>query len=118
MCQAVKDHIKNVKYLIKSTKETFLEYKRKTSEGYSNILELTDKNLFKTEREVHKLSDLPMEWFTFKNVYVGSFEGEPVYIRTVIVKNNPRKPKLVMMHGYGTASALFYQCTKSLVKYF
>ena len=64
------------------------------------------------------MSDLPMEWFTFKNVYVGSFEGEPVYIRTVIVKNNPRKPKLVMMHGYGTASALFYQCTKSLVKYF
>jgi len=48
---------------------------------------------------------------------VGTFENEPVYIRTNIC-GDKNKPKLVWIHGYASSGPLFYKTIRILVQYF
>lgn len=79
--------------------------------------ELNDLNLFEAEFKVYLLSGLPESQLRPKNVLVGTFDGEPVNIRTVVC-GDESKPKLVFVHGYAGSGALFFKIIKQLCKYF
>ena len=58
-----------------------------------------------------------------KNVKVGEHDGEDVHIRTAIISSSKDgqqadKPTLVLVHGYGACSGLYYQIVKRISKYF
>lgn len=46
---------------------------------------LTLENHLRSEEDVIKLSGLPQDCIETKNVKVGEYEGENVYIRTIII---------------------------------
>lgn len=79
--------------------------------------ELNDANLYEAEMKVLLLSGMPADQLRPKNVLVGTFDGQPVYIRTVIC-GDESKPKLVFVHGYAGSGALFFKIIKQMCKYF
>lgn len=50
---------------------------------------LTEENLYKKEMEVLLLSDLLSDEIKTKNVFVGNYKKEEVYIRTIICGSGP-----------------------------
>ena len=87
---------------------------------------LNKKTLFKLELQVLLFSGLDIGYFTRYDVPVGEFEGEPVTIRTIIISDKHmskredgiKREKLVLMHGYAGAGALFFAILKRLVSHF
>ena len=77
-------------------------------------------------------SGLTKDWFSRIDVPVDEYDGETVSIRTIIVSeknlmqkpfsecliNGQEKETLVIMHGYGGGSALFFPILKKLVVWF
>ena len=56
-----------------------------------------------------------MDQIIQKEVKVGEFNNEDVYIHTILCGDKSEgKPTLVMMHGYGGSGALFFKCLKKL----
>ena len=47
---------------------------------------LTEENYLRAESNILKLSGLPEECFEKRNVKVGEFDGDDVYIHTLIIK--------------------------------
>lgn len=70
-------------------------------------LEASNLEMFKAEKKVYMLSGLPEGYIKFKNVRVGTYKDKPIYIRTVI-SGDPKNPKLVLLPGFQTSTALFY----------
>jgi pimeloyl-ACP methyl ester carboxylesterase len=86
------------------------------------------------ELEVLLYSGLSKEWFSRIDVPVGEFQNQTVSIRTIIIsdKNLKLKPlsesdrlpdgrqkeTLVIMHGYGGCSAMFFPIFKQLSIWF
>lgn len=84
--------------------------------------QLTWENHEQSERDIFLLSGVPEECIERKNVKVGSFNGEDVFIRTVIINNHllgaDSKPDCVLVHGFGACCGLYYQIVKRVSKYF
>jgi pimeloyl-ACP methyl ester carboxylesterase len=53
-------------------------------------------------------------------IKVGEYEGENIYIKTVLIdyKNIRKKPLLIFCHGYAASSVLYFQIYKRLLKLF
>jgi pimeloyl-ACP methyl ester carboxylesterase len=81
--------------------------------------ELTDENLSEAEARMLSFSGLPADQIQQKNIVIGEFKGEDVYIHTLILGDeNPDKPVMVLCHGYGGSGALFYKIMKPLTEKF
>lgn len=67
-----------------------------------------------------KLSGLPSDEIKTKNVNVGVFKGQPVYLHTMLLGNHleGNKPLLVLVHGYGASGVCFFSLFKELTKRF
>ena len=79
--------------------------------------ELNDENLTASELKVLSFG-LPLNEIEQRNVKVGEFKGEPVFVHTVLCGIDNTKPVLVLVHGYGGSGALFYNIIKKLTKHF
>ena len=82
---------------------------------------LTDENYDLTERFLLRCSGLPSHYFQCKSIFIGpsnQTNPEPVFIKTIICGQDASKPTLVSVHGYGSASAMFYKCIKRLSEKF
>lgn len=78
---------------------------------------LNDENLLKCEREVLRLTGLPEDQIQTKNVIIGEFKGESVFIRTNICGSED-KPKLVLMHGFASSGPLYFKIIARLTQHF
>ena len=80
-----------------------------------SIYDLTDQNLNLCEKEVLALTGLLD--IQQKNIKVGEFKNEPVYIRTNIC-GDETKPKLVLIHGYASSGPLYFKIIGRLAQHF
>ena len=81
----------------------------------TSVYVLSKPNLKKLEQSVLEFSGLPEEEFVYLDVKVGCEGEEKVTMRTIQVgRSDAGKPKLVWLHGYGSASALYYKVMKKL----
>ena len=80
---------------------------------------LSDANMLHHELRLLQVSGLPDREIRQENVVVGDHKGSPVYIHTLFLGDqNPRKPTLVLTHGYGGSGALLYKILRPLADRF
>jgi len=94
-----------------------IDLTKKSTSKY--ILNKTNYNSL--ERTMLTFSGLPKELIKQMDVMVEKYNDEPVYIRTIVCNDaNTRsgKPVLVMLHGFGSAGALYYRILAPLQKKF
>lgn len=82
------------------------------------VYEVTDENFDAAELALLQASGCKN--LDIRNVFIGYCRNnaEPVFIRTTICDYVAKKPVLVMLHGIGSASGLFFKCLKVLTKHF
>ena len=86
----------------------------------SRKYKLTKENLIDAEQRLLNHNGLEQNDFEVKDIKVSSFEGEDVYIRTLIIDipGPVDKPVMVVIHGYGSSGALLYKIHKPLSERF
>lgn len=78
---------------------------------------LNEQNINSVEKKILGYSGLDKNLIQQKNVKIGEFNKQPVYIKTTMCGTSD-KPTLLICHGYGGSGVLFYKIMKPLAERF
>mgnify|MGYP001134323563 CR=1 FL=1 len=76
---------------------------------------LNDENYSYLEMELLKCSGLPESHFERKDVLIGDWKKEDIFLHTIIC-GNQNLEKIVWVHGYASSGALFYKMIPQITK--
>ena len=87
------------------------------AQNSQDLYALTEENLHIALTLILNLTGLPSHQIQIKRVKVNEIDGEPVYVGTHIL-GEETKPKMVLVHGFGSSSPLFYNIIHTLTEHF
>lgn len=82
--------------------------------GHCEKYAITDEKLATAEANLLSFSGIPLDRFIIHNVVI---DDSGNFVRTFILEN-PDKPTLVLLHGYGGSALIFYKIMKPLSENF